>query len=127
MAAWQTGLAERGWTSLYLGNHDQPRSVSRFGDDSAAYRVASAKTLATVLHLHRGTPYVYQGDEIGMTNAPFASIDDFDDIESRNHYTAAVAAGEDPETVLEAMRLMSRDNARTPMQWDESPNAGFTT
>jgi oligo-1,6-glucosidase len=126
LGRWQAGLAEVGWNSLYWNNHDQPRSVSRFGDDHN-YRVLSAKLLATVLHLHRGTPYVYQGDEIGMTNAPFASIDDFDDIESRNHYTAAVAAGEDPETVLEAMRHMSRDNARTPMQWDDSPNAGFTT
>jgi oligo-1,6-glucosidase len=126
LGRWQAGLAEVGWNSLYWNNHDQPRSVSRFGDDRN-YRVLSAKLLATVLHLHRGTPYVYQGDEIGMTNAPFASVDDFDDIESRNHYTAAVAAGEDPETVLEAMRHMSRDNARTPMQWDDSPNAGFTT
>src|SRR5689334_2875485 len=126
LGRWQAGLAEVGWNSLYWNNHDQPRSVSRFGDDHN-YRVLSAKLLATVLHLHRGTPYVYQGDEIGMTNAPFASIDDFDDIESRNHYTAAVAAGEDPDTVLEAMRHMSRDNARTPMQWDDSPNAGFTT
>ena len=126
LGRWQAGLAEVGWNSLYWNNHDQPRSVSRFGDDHN-YRVLSAKLLATVLHLHRGTPYVYQGDEIGMTNAPFASIDDFDDIESRTHYTAAVAAGEDPGTVLEAMRHMSRDNARTPMQWDDSPNAGFTT
>ena len=82
LGRWQAGLAEVGWNSLYWGNHDQPRSVSRFGDDRN-YRVLSAKLLATVLHLHRGTPYVYQGDEIGMTNAPFASIDDFDDIESR--------------------------------------------
>jgi oligo-1,6-glucosidase len=126
LGRWQAGLADVGWNSLYWNNHDQPRSVSRFGDDRN-YRVLSAKLLATVLHLHRGTPYVYQGDEIGMTNAPFASIDDFDDIESRNHYTAAVASGEDPETVLAAMRYMSRDNARTPMQWDDSPNAGFTT
>jgi oligo-1,6-glucosidase len=108
---------------------EQPRSAAECLSvrDDRNYRVLSAKLLATVLHLHRGTPYVYQGDEIGMTNAPFASIDDFDDIESRNHYTAAVAAGEDPETVLEAMRHMSRDNARTPMQWNDSPNAGFTT
>ena len=126
LGRWQAGLADVGWNSLYWSNHDQPRSVSRFGDDRH-YRVLSAKLLATVLHMHRGTPYVYQGDEIGMTNAPFASIDDFDDIESRNHYTAAVASGEDPETVLAAMRYMSRDNARTPMQWDDSPNAGFTT
>ena len=126
LGRWQAGLADVGWNSLYWSNHDQPRSVSRFGDDRN-YRVLSAKLLATVLHLHRGTPYVYQGDEIGMTNAQFVSIDDFDDIESRNHYTAAVASGEDPEAVLAAMRYMSRDNARTPMQWDDSPNAGFTT
>jgi oligo-1,6-glucosidase len=83
--------------------------------------------LGTVLHLHRGTPYVYQGEELGMTNAPFTSIDDFHDIESINHYKEAVAAGQDPEAVLAALRFMSRDNARTPMQWDDSANAGFTT
>jgi oligo-1,6-glucosidase len=123
---WQAGLAERGWNSLYWDNHDQPRAVSRFGDDGR-YRVESAKLLATVLHLHRGTPYVYQGEELGMTNAPFAGPDDFRDIESVNHYRAAVATGEDPESVLSALRLRSRDNARTPMQWDASPGAGFTT
>jgi len=105
-----------GWNSLYFENHDQPRSVSRFGDDSPEHRVASAKTLGTVLHLHRGTPYVYQGEELGMTNAPFTSIDDFRDIESINHYKEAVAAGQDPAAVLAALRFMSRDNARTPMQ-----------
>ena len=87
----------------------------------------SAKALATVLHLHRGTPYIYQGEEIGMTNYPFASIDDFQDIESRNHHAEAVAAGEDPATVLEGLRRPSRDNARTPMQWDAGDFAGFTT
>ena len=122
----QRGLAERGWNSLYWNNHDQPRIVSRFGDDRA-YRVRSAKLLGTVLHMHRGTPYVYQGEELGMTNFPFAGIDDFHDIESLNHYAEAVAAGEDREAVLASMRPMSRDNARTPMQWDVSPNAGFTT
>src|SRR5215207_11070171 len=125
LGRWQAGLAKVGWNSLYWNNHDQPRVVSRFGDDGA-HRVASAKMLATVLHLHRGTPYVYQGEELGMTNAPFAGIDDFRDIESLNHYTTAVAAGADPERVLDAMRAMGRDNARTPMQWDDSPNAGFS-
>jgi oligo-1,6-glucosidase len=123
---WQAGLAEHGWNSLYWNNHDQPRIVSRFGDDGA-FRVRSAKMLGTVLHLHRGTPYVYQGEELGMTNAPFRGIRDFRDIESLNHYAEAVAAGERPDNVLAAMRLVSRDNARTPMQWDASEHAGFTT
>jgi oligo-1,6-glucosidase len=126
LGRWQAGLAECGWNSLYWNNHDQPRVVSRFGDDGA-YRVQAAKMLATVLHLHRGTPYVYQGEELGMTNVPFASIEDFRDIESRNHYADAVAAGGAPEDVLAALRAMSRDNARTPMQWDDSEHAGFTT
>jgi oligo-1,6-glucosidase len=123
---WQAGLAEVGWNSLYWNNHDQPRVVSRFGDDGV-HRVKAATMLGTVLHMHRGTPYVYQGEELGMTNTPFTSIDDFRDIESVNHYTEAVAAGQDPEAVLPALRFMSRDNARTPMQWDDSPHAGFTT
>ncbi|MFN8196648.1 MAG: alpha-glucosidase [Nocardioidaceae bacterium] len=127
LGRWQEGLAEVGWNSLYLGNHDQPRSVSRFGSDDPVHRVRSAKALATVLHLHRGTPYVFQGDELGMTNAPFASADDFRDVESVNHYRAAVALGVPPEQVLAALRRKSRDNARTPMQWDASEHAGFTT
>ncbi len=127
MNRWQLGLAERGWNSLYWNNHDQPRAVSRFGDDSPEHRVRSAKALATVLHLQRGTPYVYQGEELGMTNAPFASIEDFRDIESLNHYAEAIAAGEDPGRVLTALRTKGRDNARTPMQWDASEHAGFTT
>jgi len=125
LGRWQAGLAEVGWNSLYWNNHDQPRVVSRFGDDGA-YRVPSAKMLGTVLHLHRGTPYIYQGEELGMTNAPFASIDDFQDIQTLNHYAEAVGAGADPETVLAALRIRSRDNARTPMQWDDTENAGFT-
>ena len=131
MADWQRGLAERGWNSLYFGNHDQPRSVSRFGDDSAAHRVASAKTLATVLHLHRGTPYVYQGDELAMANAPFAAITDFRDIQTLRYYAEAAERaardGTDLPALLAAMARMSRDQGRTPVQWDASPGAGFTT
>jgi oligo-1,6-glucosidase len=126
LGRWQAGLAERGWNSLYWNNHDQPRAVSRFGDDGG-HRVRAAKLLGTVLHLHRGTPYVYQGEELGMTNVPFTDIHDFRDIESLNHYAEAVAAGDAPEAVLEALRVKSRDNARTPMQWDASEHAGFTT
>jgi oligo-1,6-glucosidase len=126
LGRWQAGLADTGWNSLYWNNHDQPRVVSRFGDDRA-FRVESAKLLATVLHLHRGTPYVYQGEELGMTNASFDSIADFRDIESVNHYAEAVAAGAAPAQALAGMRARSRDNARTPMQWDDSPHAGFTT
>jgi oligo-1,6-glucosidase len=124
---WQAGLADVGWNSLYWDNHDQPRAVSRFGDDSPAVRRNSATCLATLLHLHRGTPYVYQGQEIGMANYPFRTLDDFADVESLNHYVHAVSAGEDAEHVLVALRRMSRDNGRTPVQWDASPSAGFTT
>ena len=124
---WQDALAETGWNSLYWNNHDQPRIVSRFGDDGE-YRTASATMLATVLHLHRGTPYVYQGEELGMTNAHFERIDDYRDIESLNHYAEAIAHGlSDQDTLLEALRAVSRDNARTPVQWDATTNAGFTT
>jgi oligo-1,6-glucosidase len=126
LGRWQAGLAEVGWNSLYWNNHDQPRVVSRFGDDGE-HRARSAKMLGTVLHLHRGTPYVYQGEELGMTNAPFDSIGDFRDIQSLNHYAEAVGAGADPETVLAALRARGRDNARTPMQWDDTENASFTT
>jgi oligo-1,6-glucosidase len=131
MADWQAGLADRGWNSLYFGNHDQPRSVSRFGDDGP-HRVASAKTLATVLHLHRGTPYVYQGDELGMANAPFLAIDDFRDIQALRFYAEAAeratqssSKGDLPALLL-AMAKMARDQGRTPVQWDASPGAGFT-
>jgi oligo-1,6-glucosidase len=127
MAAWQTGLARHGWNSLYWSNHDQPRPVSRFGDDGA-HRVASAKTLATVLHLHQGTPYVYQGDELGMANAPFAAIGDFRDIQTLNYYAQAAARGDvDLAGLLLAMGKRSRDQGRTPVQWDASAAAGFTS
>ena len=127
LGRWQAGLADRGWNSLYWDNHDQPRAVSRFGSDAPAYLAASAKALTTVLHRHRGTPYLYQGEELGMTNFPFAGIADFVDLESVNHYAEAVAAGQDPQRILAALRRKGRDNARTPMQWDASEHAGFTT
>lgn len=123
---WQRGLADKGWNSLYLGNHDQPRHVSRFGDDGQ-YRYESATLWATLLHLHRGTPYVYQGEEIGMTNAHFTSIDQYRDVESLNFYTDALSRGWGKEAALQALAAMSRDNARTPMQWNGGKNAGFTT
>ncbi len=124
MNRWQAGLAGVGWNSLYWCNHDQPRVVSRFGDDGE-HRAASAKALATVLHLHRGTPYVYQGEELGMANAPFTTIGDFRDVESLNHYREAVASGRPPEAVLAGLRAVSRDNARTPVQWTAGENADF--
>ncbi|HEV7948219.1 MAG TPA: alpha-glucosidase, partial [Glaciihabitans sp.] len=123
---WQSALAASGWNSLYLGNHDQPRSLSRFGNDEQ-FRYESATLLATVLHMHRGTPYVYQGDEIGMTNVAFTQLSDYRDIESLNYYNEAVASGADPAEILAALQIRSRDNARTPVQWDASANAGFTT
>jgi oligo-1,6-glucosidase len=127
MAAWQYGLAGRGWNSLYFGNHDQPRSLSQFGDDGK-HRVASAKTLATVLHLHQGTPYVYQGDELGMANAPFTAITDFRDIQAlRFHAEAADRGDTDLAALLLAMNRKGRDQARTPVQWDASGGAGFTS
>ena len=127
LAQWQEGLGEVGWNSLYWDNHDQPRVVSRFGDDSPPFRVASAKTLATVLHCLRGTPYIYQGEEIGMTNAGFTAIEQYQDIESLNVYRLAVDAGAPAAAVLTGLATKSRDNARTPVQWDASPHAGFTT
>ncbi|MEV0901055.1 alpha-glucosidase [Actinoplanes sp. NPDC049802] len=128
LGRWQAGLADVGWNSLYWNNHDQPRVVSRFGDDSPAHRAASAKMLGTVLHLHRGTPYVYQGEELGMTNHPFGGIDEFRDIEALGQYRQAVELeGRTPEEVLRVLRARGRDNARTPMQWDDSPHGGFTT
>lgn len=123
---WQVGLADSGWNSLYLNNHDQPRMVSRFGNDGE-YRELSAKMLATLLHTLKGTPYIYQGEEIGMTNVKFPVLEDYRDIESLNMYREKVTeGGGDHETILKAIHAKGRDNARTPMQWDDSPNAGFT-
>ncbi len=127
LGRWQDALADVGWNSLYLGNHDQPRCVSRFGSDAPEHREQSAKALATVLHLHRGTPYVYQGDELGMSNPGFTRLDQLRDVESLNHYATAVARGEDPADIIRALAYKGRDNARVPLSWDASPGAGFTT
>jgi oligo-1,6-glucosidase len=126
LADWQVGLAGVGWNSLYWDNHDQPRAVSRFGDDSPEHRVKSAKTLATVQHMHQGTPYVYQGEELGMTNTYFADIGQYRDLESVNYHSDALSLGMEVEVVLKSLSVKSRDNARTPMQWDDTPHAGFT-
>ena len=126
LAEWQVALADVGWNSLYWDNHDQPRAVSRFGNDSPEHRANSAKTLATVQHMHKGTPYVYQGEELGMTNTYFSSVEQYRDIESINYHTAALSLGMEVEAVLNSLSLRSRDNARTPMQWDDRSHAGFT-
>jgi oligo-1,6-glucosidase len=123
---WQSALEETGWNSLYWNNHDQPRVVSRFGDDDPEYWAASAKALATILHGMRGTPFVYQGEELGMTNYPFRDPQDHKDLEAVNFYNDVVATGGDTSAALAGMAKISRDNARTPMQWDAGPNAGFT-
>ncbi|SHF94973.1 glycoside hydrolase family 13 protein [Ornithinibacillus halophilus] len=124
---WQKGLQGVGWNSLYLNNHDQPRMVSRFGNDKE-YRVETAKMLGTFLHMLQGTPYVFQGEEIGMTNIKFDSIDEYKDIEILNMYKEKVIEGnEDPDKVMESIYVKGRDNARTPVQWDATENAGFTT
>ncbi|QLG63596.1 glycoside hydrolase family 13 protein [Halorarum salinum] len=123
---WQTGLAGEGWNALYLNNHDQPRMVSRFGDE--AYRVESATMLATFLHTLRGSPFVYQGEEIGMTNVPFESAGKFVDVETLRYVERMLERDdvENFEDIGDAVRYGSRDNARTPMQWSDAPNAGFT-
>lgn len=127
LTKWQKGLNGIGWNSLYWNNHDQPRIVSRFGDDGK-YRVESAKMLATCLHMLQGTPYIYQGEEIGMTNIRFDSIEDYRDIETLNLYREKVIVGnEEPEQVMESIYAKSRDNARTPLQWSDNLQAGFTT
>jgi oligo-1,6-glucosidase len=127
MTHWQKDLEDQGWNSLYLSNHDQPRALSRFGDDGR-YRVESGKMLATFLHMLQGTPYVYQGEEIGMTNVKFETISDYRDIETLNMYREyGEEKGMDPQAVLAMIHARSRDNARTPVQWDETEHAGFTS
>ncbi|WP_174728758.1 glycoside hydrolase family 13 protein [Mesobacillus harenae] len=126
LSKWQKQLENKGWNSLYWNNHDQPRIVSRFGNDGE-YRVESAKMLGTLLHMMQGTPYIYQGEEIGMTNVRFSSIYDYNDIESLNIYKERVLEQSyDPNEVMESIYTKGRDNARTPMQWESSANAGFT-
>ncbi len=123
---WQDGLSDVGWNSLYWNNHDQPRAVSRFGNDAEEW-LHSAKLLAAVLHLQRGTPFIFQGEELGMTNADFATIGDIRDIESLNFFDEAMLTGRvEEEAALEGIRRSGRDNARTPMQWTADRHAGFT-
>ncbi|EOD79531.1 Trehalose-6-phosphate hydrolase [Grimontia indica] len=123
---WQQGLFNQGWNALFWCNHDQPRIVSRFGCDKK-FRVESAKMLATAIHLMQGTPYIYQGEELGMTNPNFQNIDDYRDVESLNAYHMLIAKGLPKEEVLTILSAKSRDNSRTPMHWNDSKNAGFTT
>ena len=127
MIKWQEELQGKAWNSLFLGNHDQPRSVSRFGNDNPVYRETSAKMLATCIHMKQGTPYVYQGEELGMTNIYFDKLEDYRDIESINYFEEFTESGlMTPEHMMKCLMLRSRDNARTPMQWDDSKQAGFT-
>ena len=121
---WYDGLENIGWNSLFMNNHDQPRMVSRFGNDSK-YRIESAKMLATLIHTFKGTPYIYQGEEIGMTNIYFDDIKKYRDIETINYYNEKIK-NEDEKSLIERIKITSRDNARTPMQWDDSLNGGFS-
>ena len=125
LAKWQTGLYGRGWNSLFWDNHDLPRIVSRWGNDRE-YRVESAKMLAGVIHCLRGTPYIYQGEELGMTNAGFTDIEQYQDVESRNHFRILQEKGISKEAAYEILKVHSRDNSRTPMQWNEEKQGGFT-
>ena len=128
LTRWQKGLQDIAWNSLYWENHDQPRSVSRFGNDSDEYREISAKMLVTCIHMMQGTPYVYQGEELGMTNCPFNTLDNFRDLESINAFHELTEQGKmTEEDMMAAIGYKGRDNARTPMQWDDSAYAGFST
>ena len=122
---WQTELGDEGWNSLFWNNHDLPRIVSRWGNDGD-YRVESAKMLAILLHMMKGTPYIYQGEEIGMTNRPISTISEVNDIESINMYQERLAQGFEASDIIHSINAKGRDNARTPMQWDASNNAGFS-
>ncbi|QBE60422.1 alpha-glucosidase [Limosilactobacillus fermentum] len=128
LVKWQTQLNGKAWNSLYWNNHDQPRVVSRFGNDDPKYRVVSAKMLATILYCLQGTPYIYAGEELGMTNTTFNSLSDYRDLESINAYHQLVDGEHlvDGKTMSRYLAIHSRDNARTPMQWDDSKNAGFS-
>ena len=126
LSKWQTELEGQGWNSLFWNNHDLPRIVSRWGNDKE-YRVLSSKMLATLLHGMKGTPYIYQGEELGMTNVRFEDINDYNDIESLNMYKDRLSKGYTHDEIMESIYAKGRDNARTPMQWDNSENAGFTT
>lgn len=126
LSKWQKGLEKGGWNSLYWNNHDQPRIVSRFGDDKKYWK-ESAKMLGTCLHMLQGTPYIYQGEEIGMTNVAFENLEDYKDVEIFNAYKELVQIkGKDHDEMMKAIYERGRDNARTPMQWNASENAGFT-
>ncbi|EGR0070055.1 alpha-glucosidase [Vibrio vulnificus] len=125
LTMWQTELSNQGWNSLFWNNHDLPRVVSKYGDDKR-YRVESAKMLATALHFLKGTPYIYQGEEIGMTNVAFESLDQYKDIETLNFYKVKTESGVSHQHMMDAIHENSRDNARTPMQWSASPNGGFS-
>ena len=125
LSKWQTSLGDQGWNSLFWNNHDLPRVVSRWGNDKE-YRVESAKAFAILLHMMKGTPYIYQGEEIGMTNYPVSSIDEVEDIESVNMYHERLSLGFTKEEIITSINGKGRDNARTPMQWDKTENAGFT-
>jgi oligo-1,6-glucosidase len=124
---WNDALKEKGWGTIYLGNHDQPRMVSRWGNDSEEFRTASAKLLLTFLLTMRGTPFIYNGDELGMTNIRFEKIADYQDIETRQMYQNLTDKGGDAEGFLKDQQLTGRDNSRTPFQWTAGPNAGFTS
>ena len=126
LAKWQNTLYQTGWNSLFMNNHDLPRIVSRWGNDGK-YRKESAKMLATMLHGMQGTPYIYQGEELGMTNVQFDSIEEYEDIETLNMYKERLEKGYQPEEIMHSIYARSRDNARTPMQWSGEENGGFTT
>lgn len=126
LSKWQTELEGEGWNSLFWNNHDLPRIVSRWGNDRE-YRVESAKMLATLLHGMKGTPYIYQGEELGMTNVRFEDINEYNDIETLNMYKDRISKGYSHDEIMASIYAKGRDNARTPMQWDSTENAGFTT